>query len=205
METSKNPFFHAGCVYLPGAEELYITSDLLQSTSSSHLSVILISKIKISRESSAKAVATEWLKLRPPPNMPMPAGGTNYRRGVLFCAQGNVSPGTGGLYYMEIGRPPEPVVTNYFGTDFNSVQDVVVSKDGALWFTDSPNGFEKEFRQKPQLPPHIYHFKPESGELRVVAESLGRPHGLALSPDETTLYVTATNAAHGGGERDTGR
>ncbi len=36
-ETSKNPFFHEACVFLPEHDELYITSSLLQSTSSSQL------------------------------------------------------------------------------------------------------------------------------------------------------------------------
>jgi gluconolactonase len=196
LETSKNPFFHEACIYLPEHEELYITSHLLQSTSLAQLPVILISKLfQLKRDASGDIESVTWQKLRPPPNMPMPAGGTRYRDGMLFCSQGSLSPGSGGLYYMPRGKPPEPVLTNFFGQDFNSVHDVVLAKDGALWFTDAWHGFEQEFRPKPELPCHIYRFVPESGEIRVMAESLGRPHAIAFSPDEDTLYVTEYDSA----------
>ncbi len=103
---------------------------------------------------------------------------------------------------MELGKPPEPVVKHYFGRDFNSLQDVIVARDGSLWFRDSPTGFEKELRARPQLPSHIYRFNPDTGDLRVVAESSGLLYGLALSPDERTLYVTDTDAVHADGSID---
>ncbi|KAH8900202.1 D-lactonohydrolase-like protein-like protein [Thozetella sp. PMI_491] len=193
LETSKNPFFYGSCVYLDGPDELYTTSSLLESTSTSQLPVILISKVKLSRDASAKIIAAEWLKLRPPPNMPMPAGGADFKRGVLFCAQGNATAGTGGIFHMNIGQPPTPVVTNYFGRDFDSVQNVAVAKDGSMWFTDWPAGFEQEFRPRPQLPPHVYHFQPDSCELRAVSADFSRPFGIALSPDERRLYLTTAD------------
>ncbi|KAJ2975413.1 hypothetical protein NUW58_g8360 [Xylaria curta] len=205
-DSSRNPFFHKGCAYIPSTDELYITSDLLQSTSSSRLPVILISKLAIRRgpdtdplgitgPSFAPIASIEWMKLRPPPNMPMPSGAIPYKQGVLYCSQGNPDPNSGGLFYMPLGKRPVPLVTNYFGKAFNSPQSVVEDKDGGLFFTDSSAGLEQEIRPAPQLPNHVYWFHPTTGELRVVADGLTRPSGITLSPNEDTLYITDTEAA----------
>jgi len=244
-ETSRNPFFHEACVYLPLYEELYVTSNILQSPSTSQLPVILISKLKLRRGSGPDAAVeqVEWSKLRPPANMPMPASGAAFSDGILFCSQGTLAPGSGGLFYMPRGRPPQAVVTEYFGRDFNSLHDVAVrsrgegSDDGAddatssgsgakrrrsggadgdgpeeesgsggggvsFWFTDPTHGFEQDFRKKPQLPCHVYRFDPETGDLRVVADGLGRPTGLCFAPDGATVYITDSDAVHGDGNQD---
>ena len=204
-ETSKNPFFHIGCAYVPSVDELYVTSDLLASTSSSKLPIVLISKVALSRDGQDRIWKAEWLKLRPPQNMTMPSGVVQHKHGLLFCSQGSTSTGTGGLFYMELGKPPQPVLTNYFGHDFNSIQEVVIAKDGTIWFCDSQVGFDKGIRPRPQLPSQIYRFHPETGDLRAVMTGLGRPRGLAFSPDESTLYVTVTDAASADGSADATR
>ncbi|KAI9051736.1 hypothetical protein LZ554_004776 [Drepanopeziza brunnea f. sp. 'monogermtubi'] len=204
--TSKNPFFHEACVFLPTHDELYTTSNLLQSTSTSSYPTILISRIKLHRtdrlSGSNNVHTVEWAKMRPPPGIDMPNGGVNYQDGILFCAQGQATSGTGGIHYMPRGAAPKPMVTGFHGRDFNSVNDVVVAKDGAIWFTDPCYGHEQDFRQRPKLPCHVYRFEPETGDLRVVADGLGRPNGLAFSPDEKTLYITDTDHIHGDGSRD---
>lgn len=96
---------------------------------------------------------------------------------------------------MPHGKRPVPLVTNYFGKAFNSVQSIVEGKNGDLWFTDSCAGIEQDIRPLPLLPSHVYWFHLDTGELRVVADGLKRPAGIALSPDGGTLYVTDTEAA----------
>lgn len=201
---------------MPQHDELYMSSNLLQSTSSSSLPIVLISRVKLQRRTPANdepsnsssdddVVSVEWQKLRPPQAMTMPAGGTAYANGMVFCSQGSVTPGSGGLYYMPRGKPPEALVTGYYGRDFNSPHDVVLAKDGALWFTDPCHGFEQDFRGKPVLPCQVYRFDPASGDVRVVADGLGRPTGIAFSPDEGTAYVTDTDACRGDGDQDVAR
>lgn len=236
-ETSRNAFFHTGCVHVlepaagsrrssggsgagsgaPNEEEvLYATSNLLQTSSSSQLPVILISRVSLRRNSAGDVTAAEWTKLRPP--MAMPAGAIPYQTkagaggpagsagggrgssGVLYCAQGNPSPGTSGLFYMPTGRPPVPLVSNYYGREFNSVYDVVRHPDdGSLWFTDPCLGFEQDFRKRPQMPCHVYRFNPDTGDLRVVADGLNRPAGICFGVDATTVYVTDADALYGSG------
>jgi gluconolactonase len=133
----------------------------------------------------------------------MPNGGVNYKDGILFCAQGSPSSGTGGIYYMPRNSPPRPVVTNYYGRDFNSVNDVVVSeKDGSIWFTDPCYGYEQGFRKKPVLPCQVYRFDVRTGECRVVAEGFDRCNGICFSPGEERVYVTDTGYIHGDGSVD---
>ncbi|KAK0636675.1 smp-30/gluconolaconase/lre-like region-containing protein [Bombardia bombarda] len=202
LESSKNPFFHAACVYQPAHNELYITSDLLQPVQTGQLPIVLISKIQLKRDEITGHIGSlTWQKLRPPSNMPMPAGAVRYGHdGIVFCSQGTTTAGTGGLYHMQRGMPPVPVVTNYFGRDFNSVHDVIEGGDGSLWFTDPHHGFLNDFRPKPELPCHIYRYAPNSGSLRVMAEDVGQAHSIALSPQKRILYVTNTGPDLAGGE-----
>lgn len=206
-----------------------MTSNLLHSTSSSSLPIVLISRVKLhrrkprgidaaARDSTSTStsadggsdeddaiLSVDWQKLRPPPSMSMPAGGTAYAQGMVFCSQGSLAEGTGGLYYMPRGKPPEALVTGFYGRNFNSPHHVVMSRDGALWFTDPCRGFEMDFRRKPVLPCHVYRFHPESGDLRVVVDGLDRPTGIAFSPDESTAYITDTGARRGDGVQDPSR
>lgn len=68
----------------------------------------------------------------------------------------------------------------------NSPNDVVVARDGSIWFTDPSYGFLQGFRPPPERPDAVLRF---DGALRVVTSSPEKPNGLALSPDERTLYV----------------
>lgn len=201
---------------MPHHDELYITSNLLQATSSSSLPIVLISRIKLHRRQTEAGssngaggdddvVSVEWQKLRPPQTMTMPSGGTAYAKGMVFCSQGSVAEGSGGLFYMPRGKPPEPLVTGFYGRDFNSPHDVVLTKDGALWFTDPSYGFERDFRRKPLLPCQVYRYDPGTGDLRVMADGLGRPTGIAFSHDESTAYITDTNASRVDGVHDVTR
>ena len=128
----------------------------------------------------------------------MAAGGTNYRDGLILCAQGSLREPSG-LIYMEAKRPHKTttLLNNYHSRPFNSPNDVIVHSDGSIWFTDPIYGYEQGFRPKPQLPQHVYRFDPSTGDIRVIADGFGRPNGIAFSPSEDTLYITDTDLYHG--------
>ena len=100
--TTRNPFFHSACVYLAEPDELWVTSDLLQPSSSSQPPVVLISKVGIQRDTlgdDGRVTAVEWRKLRAPPEMPMPAGACAHGNSVVYCSQGSMVPDTGGVFF----------------------------------------------------------------------------------------------------------
>jgi len=78
------------------------------------------------------------------------------------------------------------------GKPLNAPNDVVVSADGAVWFTDPGYGILSDYegdRAEPELPTRVYRIDPGSGAVETVIESLERPNGLCFSPDEQLLYV----------------
>jgi len=82
------------------------------------------------------------------------------------------------------------------GVPLNSPNDVVVKRDGTIWFTDPSYGHLQGFRPEPRTGDHVYRYDPASGELAVVLDSLDKPNGLAFSPDESILYVGDNGAPH---------
>lgn len=134
----------------------------------------------------------------------MPNGGVNHPSGdgILICAQGTTAPGSGGIFEMPRSSPARPLVTNFHGRDFNSPNDVVVARDGAVWFTDPCYASDQDFRPTPRLPCAVYRFDPRTGDCRVVADGLGRPNGIAFAPGGGTVYITDTDVSRGAGNVD---
>ena len=81
---------------------------------------------------------------------------------------------------------PRPLAERFDGKPFNAPNDVVVRSDGTVYFTDpsfirvaAPRlGFDGLYRIEPD------------GETVVLEARLHSPNGVALSPDERTLYVS---------------
>jgi gluconolactonase len=81
----------------------------------------------------------------------------------------------------------ETLVDSYDGKPLNSPNDVVVRRDGTIWFTDPSYGHLQGFRPRPELPDAVYRYA--RGEVTMVADGFDKPNGLAFSPDEDVLYV----------------
>lgn len=84
-----------------------------------------------------------------------------------------------------------PVASAFDGRKLSSPNDVAKMKSGVLFFTDPPYGFRK-FDDAPEkeLPFNGVYRMGKDGKVSVVEKELHRPNGVALSPDEGTLYVT---------------
>jgi len=93
------------------------------------------------------------------------------------------------------------VIDSFQGKRLNSPNDIVVTSDGAIWFTDPSYGLDTDyegFKGSAELPCNVYRFDPQSGSCTVVADDFVRPNGLAFSPDERRLYIVDSGITHGG-------
>lgn len=88
----------------------------------------------------------------------------------------------------------------YQGKRFNSPNDVVVTSDGSIWFTDPTYGIDSDyegFRADSEIgASHVYRLDPASGEIRIAAGDFVKPNGLCFSPNERHLYVVDTGRTH---------
>lgn len=205
IDDPRGPYFHEAGVFHAPTNTLFITSNLLPDSSpdavTTHNKTIIITKIEFFSPTDFTRD-----KVRCPERNYMANGGTNYRDGLILCAQGTLREPSG-LVYMEAKRPHKTttLLNNYHSRAFNSPNDVVVHSDGSIWFTDPIYGYAQGFRPKPQLPQQVYRFDPSTGDIRVVADGFGRPNGIAFSPTEDTVYITDTDLIPGDGSRDPSR
>jgi gluconolactonase len=83
------------------------------------------------------------------------------------------------------------IVGEFEGQPFNSPNDLVLGRDGTIWFTDPD--FQRAAAPGGQDKTRVYRVGTD-GTVSVVDDSIANPNGIALSPDGNTLYVS------GGGE-----
>ena len=84
----------------------------------------------------------------------------------------------------------------YQGKRFNSPNDSVYHSSGALYFTDPPYGLpqqENDPRREIDFC-GVYRVAPD-GAVTLTTDEMTRPNGIALSPDEKTLYVAQSDSA----------
>jgi len=81
----------------------------------------------------------------------------------------------------------------YDGKRLNSPNDLVYRSDGALYFTDPPFGLPRVFDDPRKELPYSGVYCVKDGTAKLVSTDLDAPNGIALSPDEKTLYVNNWN------------
>ena len=81
----------------------------------------------------------------------------------------------------------EILAARFEGKRFNAPNDIVVRRDGHVYFTDPAFGSQQDTREMDFY--GVYHITPK-GELEAVAKWKTRPNGIALSPNGRTLYVS---------------
>ena len=78
------------------------------------------------------------------------------------------------------------LVSHYDGKQLNSPNDLVVHSGGSIFFTDPPYGIDPEPGELGFN--GVYRLDPDCG-IALLNRTMERPNGLALSLDESILYV----------------
>jgi len=84
----------------------------------------------------------------------------------------------------------EVLLDRWEGKRLNAPNDVVVRRDGHIYFTDPAFGRAQDTRELDFY--GVYHITPK-GEAELVARWETRPNGIGLSPDGRILYVSNTD------------
>jgi gluconolactonase len=129
----------------------------------------------------------------------LPADGFNGPNGmtadkdgaVLLCQHGNRR-----IARIAKDMKVTTLVDNFEGKKFNSPNDLVFHSDGSLYFTDPPYGLPKADDDPAKELKFNGVFRLANGKLQAIIKDLTRPNGIALSPDEKTLYVANSDPAH---------
>lgn len=80
----------------------------------------------------------------------------------------------------------EVLADKWQGKKLNAPNDIVIRKDGQIYFTDPAFGNQLDTRELDFY--GVFHLS-HKGELEVLAKPHGRPNGIALSPTGKVLYV----------------
>lgn len=121
---------------------------------------------------------------------------SNGSNGLAFAPNGDlitvqVNNNQVGVVYPK-GRE-KVLVRDYEGHSFQRTNDLVLAKNGGIYFTDSGPG--QDVKADPKT--GVYYISPQGKTKRVVGiNEIQRPNGIQLSRDEKTLYVANTNGEH---------
>ncbi len=83
---------------------------------------------------------------------------------------------------------------SYDHLPLSSPNDVVVSQDGAIWFTDPTYGLNG--RARSQSANRLYRIDPTTREVIAVFDGCDQPNGLCFAPGERQLYLADSGAPH---------
>lgn len=123
---------------------------------------------------------------------------SNYANGHTRDRQGRLiscEHGTRRVIRTELDGQITVIADSFDGKPLNSPNDVIVARDGGIWFSDPHYGIitnYEGFASEQENPCVVYRADPTSGALSVMIDDMNCPNGLAFSPDEQSLYVADT-------------
>ena len=118
--------------------------------------------------------------------------------GLLYSQSGKLlicNHGERAVQEMDIDtKQRKTLVSQFEGKAFNSPNDLIESGAGDIYFTDPPYGLEglNESPLKELVYNGVYKLSSD-GEVSLLADNLTFPNGVALSPDEKTLYIAQSD------------
>ena len=114
---------------------------------------------------------------------------------LISCEHGSRS-----VTRLEADGSTTVLASHWQGQPLNSPNDVVVARDGTIWFTDPTYGIDSDYeghRADSAIgASYVYRVDPSSGNCVAVLTDFVRPNGLAFNADESRLYVADTGRTH---------
>jgi gluconolactonase len=127
-----------------------------------------------------------------------PSGMSN---GLKFDAEGNLIAAEGADFGgrrvtktdMKTGKTY--IIAGLFeGKPFNSPNDITIDEKGRIYFSDPRYLGHEPIDQPVQA---VYRIDPDGTVHRIITDA-GKPNGVAVSPDQKTLYVVSNDNGHTG-------
>ena len=85
----------------------------------------------------------------------------------------------------------EVLASKFEGKRLNAPNDIVVRRDGHVYFTDPAFGDQQDHRELDFF--GVYHITPK-GEIEAIVKQKTRPNGITFSPNGKVLYVADSDA-----------
>lgn len=186
VEERKDKFAHEAGVYIKSTNKNYFTSNYQSGRTIETYSV----------DCKTHEITEDKYDLVVTAN-----GACHWNDKILYCCQGDFNNPSALVLVDPKTSKSEIVINNFYGREFNSINDVVIHHaTDSIWFTDPFYGYHQAFRPSPLLPAQIYRYQPSTGQIWCVADGFEECNGLCFSPDYSKMYVTDTGAlkAHGG-------
>ena len=108
------------------------------------------------------------------------------RQGRLYAAVVPWGSTKFSIIYPEAAK--KVVIDNYEGKAFGRPNDLVILRNGGMYFTDSANAQPRPAEPLP-LPAAFYYLPPGATQPKQLLTDVGFPNGVILSRDEKVLYL----------------
>lgn len=117
-----------------------------------------------------------------------------HANGLMYGGQGKLlaCQMDGRLVAIDLKTKTTDVLTDSFeGTRYNACNDLVIDRQGGIYFTDPRYRAPEPWPQGKEA----FYYRSADGNVTRLGEDLTAPNGIALSPDEKTLYVIPSMSA----------
>lgn len=119
--------------------------------------------------------------------------GTGRSNGMYFDSRGKLvtcADEKNHIAYFDDNKKLVPVINEYNGKHLNAPNDLWISPQGGIWFTDPyyHRSWWPEGHKEIQDVRGVYYLSPD-GEIKRVIDDFKTPNGIIGTPDGKTLYV----------------
>ncbi|KAK7052266.1 SGL domain-containing protein [Favolaschia claudopus] len=196
-------FAHEAPIYVPALDSVFFASNdggaLGMSDIDHNNKVGKINLKDVPANLNGTPVNIPVTELDLPETIQMTNGGTGPFHGNLLLINSGRGPLPPSIALVNPNPPHNATVLldNFFGRQFNSLNDIKIHPSGKIFFTDTIYGFLNHFRSEPLMPNQVYRLDPETGAVRVVAADFDKCNGIAFTGDGKTAYIADTGATSG--------